>query len=97
MLVSRDQNVSQNRDIDIGNRLFENVSQFKYLRMRVTIKNLIQEEIKRRLKSGNACYHSGRTFCLLVCFQVNLEFGYKKLILSVDLYGCETWSLTLRE
>jgi hypothetical protein len=22
---------------------------------------------------------------------------YKTIILSVDLYGCETWSLTLRE
>jgi hypothetical protein len=29
MLVSRDQNADQNRDIKIGNRSFENVSQFK--------------------------------------------------------------------
>jgi hypothetical protein len=31
MLVSRDQNAGQNREIKIGNRSFENVSQFKYL------------------------------------------------------------------
>jgi hypothetical protein len=31
MLVSRDQNAGQNRDIEIGNRSFEKVSQFKYL------------------------------------------------------------------
>jgi hypothetical protein len=31
MLLSRHQNVCQNRDIKIGNRSFENVSQFKYL------------------------------------------------------------------
>jgi hypothetical protein len=37
MLVSRDQNAGQNRDINIGNRSFENVSQFKYLGMTVTI------------------------------------------------------------
>jgi hypothetical protein len=30
MLVSRDQNAGQNREIKIGNRSFENVSQFKY-------------------------------------------------------------------
>jgi hypothetical protein len=30
MLLSRDQNVGQNRDIKIANRSFENVSQFKY-------------------------------------------------------------------
>jgi hypothetical protein len=34
------------------------VSQFKYLGMTITNQNLIQEEIKRRLNSGNACYHS---------------------------------------
>jgi hypothetical protein len=31
MLLSRHQNVGQNRDINIANRSFENVSQFKYL------------------------------------------------------------------
>jgi hypothetical protein len=31
MLVSREQNAGQNREIKIGNKLFENVSQFKYL------------------------------------------------------------------
>jgi hypothetical protein len=54
MLLSRHQNVDQNRDIKIGNRSFENVSQFKYLGTTVTIQNLIQEEINRRLNSDNA-------------------------------------------
>jgi hypothetical protein len=49
MLLSRHQNVSQNRDIKIANRSFENMSHFKYLGMTVTNQNLIQEEIKRRL------------------------------------------------
>jgi hypothetical protein len=31
MLVSQDHNAGQNREIKIGNRTFENVSQFKYL------------------------------------------------------------------
>jgi hypothetical protein len=34
------------------------VAQFKYLGTTITNENLIQEEIKRRLNSGNACYHS---------------------------------------
>jgi hypothetical protein len=55
MLVSRDQNAGQNREIKIENRSFETVSQFKYLGMTVINQNLIQEEIKRRLISGNAC------------------------------------------
>jgi hypothetical protein len=58
MLLSCQQNVDQNRDIKIANRSIEDVSQFKYLWATVTNQNFIQEEIKRRLNSGNACYHS---------------------------------------
>jgi hypothetical protein len=39
-----------------------------------------------------------RTFCLLVCSQKNLKIRlYRTIILPVVLYGCETWSLTLRK
>jgi hypothetical protein len=38
MLLSRHQNVGQNRDIKIANRSFENVSQIKYLGTTVTFK-----------------------------------------------------------
>jgi hypothetical protein len=58
MLLPHHQNSGQNQDIKIVNRSFENVSQFKFLGTTVTNPNLIQEEIKRRLSSGNACYHS---------------------------------------
>jgi hypothetical protein len=54
MLVSRDKNAGQTREIKIGNRSFESVSKFKYLGTTVTNQNLIQEEIKKRLNSGNA-------------------------------------------
>jgi hypothetical protein len=56
MLLSRHQNLGQNRDIKITNRSFENVSEFKYLGTTVRNQNFIQEEIKRRLNSGNAYY-----------------------------------------
>ena len=37
-------------------------------------------------------------FCLPVCSSHNLKTKiYRTIILSVVLYGCETWSLTLRE
>jgi hypothetical protein len=36
MLLTRHQNAGQNRDIKIAKRLFENVSQFKYLGTTVT-------------------------------------------------------------
>jgi hypothetical protein len=56
--LSRHLNAGRNRDIKIGNRCFEHVAQFRYFGTTITNQNMIQEEIKRRLNSGNACHHS---------------------------------------
>jgi hypothetical protein len=58
MLLSHHQNVRQNWDIKLAKKEFEDASQFRYLGTSARNKKLIQEEIKRRLNSGNACYHS---------------------------------------
>jgi hypothetical protein len=98
MVLSCHQNVGQNWDIKIANRSFENVSQFKYLVTTVTNQNLIQEEIKRRLNSGNACYHSAQNLLSSCLLLKNLKIRINKtIILPVVLYGFETWSLTLRK
>ena len=38
-----------------------------------------------------------RIFCLLVCYPSIKMKIFRAVILAVVLYGCETWSLTLRE
>jgi hypothetical protein len=59
---------------------------------------LIQEEIKRRLNSGNACYHSVQKLISSRLLSENLNIRvYNTIILHVVLYVCETLSLTLRE
>jgi len=59
---------------------------------------LIQEEIKGRVKSGNARYHSVQNLLSSSLLSKNLEDEtYRTIILPFDLYGCETLSLTLRE
>jgi hypothetical protein len=58
MLLSRHQNAVRNHDIKIADRCFENVAKFRNLGTTITNQNLIPEEIKRRLNSGNACHHS---------------------------------------
>jgi hypothetical protein len=98
MVLSRHQNVGQNWDIKIANRSFKNKSQFKYLGTTVTNQNLIQEEIKRKLNYGNACYHSVQNLLSSHLPSKNLKIGiYKTIILPVILYECETWSRTLRK
>jgi hypothetical protein len=98
MLLSRHQNVGQTLDIKIVNRYFENVEQFRYFVTNVINQNLIQEEIKSRLNSGNACYHSVQNLLSSRLLSKNIKTKiYKTIILPVVLYGCETWSLTLRE
>jgi hypothetical protein len=57
----------------------------------------MHEEIKSRLNSENACCHSVQSSVLpLLCRNLKVKI-YKTIILPVILYGCGTWSLTLRE
>ena len=44
------------------------------------------------LKSGNACYLSSSSV-----LSENIKIKIFRTIILPDLYGCETWSLTLRE
>ena len=55
-------------------------------------------KIKNRLKSGNACYNSVQNLLSssLLSKSVKIKI-YKTIILPVVLYGCKTWSFTLRE
>jgi hypothetical protein len=73
------------------------VEQFKYLATTLTNQNSIHEEVKSRLKSGNACYSVQNLLSSsLLSKNVKIKI-YRTIILPVVLYGCETWSLILRE
>jgi hypothetical protein len=54
-VMSRDQNAGQCHSMKTDNSSFERVEELKYLGTTLTNQNSIQEEIKNRLKSGNAC------------------------------------------
>jgi len=82
----------------IDNISIERVEEFKYLGTKLTNKNSIQEEIKSRLKLGNACYYSVQNLLSSSLLTKKLKIKiYRTIILPVVLYGCETWSLSLRE
>ena len=98
MVMSRDQNAGRIHCVAIDNSTFERVEEFKYLGTTLTNQNSIAEEIKSRLKSGNACYHSVQNLLSPRLLSRNLKIKiYRTIILPVVLCGCETWSLTLRE
>jgi hypothetical protein len=71
---------------------------FKYLITILKNQNSIQEEVKSKLKPGNACYLSVLNFlsCSLLCKNIKIKV-YRNIILSVVLNGCENWSVTLWE
>jgi hypothetical protein len=59
---------------------------------------LIYWAIKSRLKSGSACYHSVQNLLSSRLLSKSTKIRvHRTIILPVVLYGCETWSLTLRE
>jgi hypothetical protein len=58
MVMSRDRNAGRGHGVKIDYSSIERVEEFKYLGATLTDQNSIQEEIKSRLKLGNACYHS---------------------------------------
>jgi hypothetical protein len=64
----------------------------------LTNQNDIHDEIKSRLNSENDCCCSVQNLLSSHLISKNLKIKiYKTVILQVVLYGCESWSLTLRE
>jgi hypothetical protein len=86
MVMSRDQNAGRSHNIEFDNTSFEIVEDLKYLGTILTNKNYIQKEIKSRLKSGNAVYHSvQKLLCSsLLPKSLNIKI-YRTIILPVVL------------
>jgi len=58
MVMSGVQNAGRIQSVRMDNSTSERVEEFKYLGTTLTHQNSIAEEIKSRLRPGNACYHS---------------------------------------
>ena len=69
IVMSRNQNAGQNGYIQIGNKSFETLEQFKYLGTAITNQNVpFMKKIKTRLKQGMLAIILCRIFCLPVRF-----------------------------
>jgi hypothetical protein len=97
-VMSRDQHAGRCHSMKKDNSSFERVEELKYLGTTLMNQISIQEEIRRILKSENACCHSvqNRLSSSLLSKNLKIEI-YRTIILRVGLYNCETPSQTLRE
>jgi len=85
-------------NIKIRNKIFKSVSKFIYLEKTVTNENLIHEEIKSRLTSGNIRYHSVQNILPFPLLSKNTKSkAYNSLTLHPVLNRCETSSFTMRK
>jgi hypothetical protein len=81
----------------IDNSSFERVKEFKYLGTTLAFQNSSQVEIKSRLKSRIACYLSVQNLLSFSLLCKNIKIKKYRTIIYLFFYGCETWSLILRE
>jgi len=89
MIMSRDQNAERSHNIKTDNSSFESLEPFKHMGSTLTNQNSIQEKIKSRLKSGNACYLSVQNLFSSILLSKNIKIKiYRTIILPVVLCGC---------
>jgi hypothetical protein len=90
MLMPR-KKARQKQSIKIANTSFEDVADFKYLEITLTDQNIMNEEIKSKLNSGNAGYHSVQSLLSSRLLSRNVKVQiFKTITLPVALYVCET-------
>lgn len=86
------------RNLNIGGYVFENVENFSYLGSELNTENKISQEINRRIMLGNRAYHAN--FKMLKSKLLSHKTKttiYKTLIRPVVTYGCEAWTLTVKD
>ena len=86
-----------NEHIRICSNSYEKAISFKYLGSLLT-NHYIHKEITCRIKTENSCYYSVQTMLSYWLLSKDKKIKIcKAIILPVLLYGCDAWSLTLRE
>jgi hypothetical protein len=81
MIISRDQIAGRSHIMKTDESSIERVEEFKYLGTTLTNQNSTQEEIKIRLKLGNACYYSVQNLLLYNLLSKHLKIKICRAII----------------
>jgi hypothetical protein len=96
--VLNQKNKYNKRDIKVAGKSYEAVNQYIYVGSQINSKNLIQEEIRLRIQTGNRSLFANKK--LLKNKDLNAASKlqiYKSIIRPIVTYGCETWAVTVIE
>ena len=85
MVMPREQTAGLSHTMKVDNSSIERVEEFKHLGTTLTNQNSIQEEIKSRLKLGNACYHSVQNLLSSSLLSKNLKIKVYYLLFCMDV------------
>jgi hypothetical protein len=89
MVMSRDKDAGRSHSMKIDNDICESVKEFKYLGTILTNQNSSKNNIRCKLKSGNACHYSVQDILSFILFSKHLEIKiYRAIILPVFVWFC---------
>jgi len=97
MIMSCEENAGKNHNTETGNKSFERVEHFQCLATTLTSQNCIHEKLRADLSQGMLAIIRCRRLLSSSLLSKNIKIKiHSNIILPVVLYGCETWSLTVR-
>ena len=96
--MCRNQNARRSHNMKVDNGSFERVEEFKYFGTILTNQNLFWKKLRADKSQGMLAVFRCKIFLSSSLLSKNFNIKIRTtIILPVVLYGCETWSRTLRE
>ena len=98
IIMSRDQNAGGNHNINNETSSFERVEIFKYLGTNLKKSKFYSRRNQKQIEFRECLLSFGADFSSSDFLSKNIKFKiHRTIILPVAFYGCETWSLKLRD
>ena len=98
IIMSRDQNAGRNHNINNETSSFERVEIFKYLGTNLKKSKFYSRRNQKQIEFRECLLSFGADFSSSDFLSKNIMVKiHRTIILPVAFYGCETWSLKLRD